>query len=129
MGEICVKQFRENIPLAIIRPTMVTSSYREPFPGWIEGLSDGVIAAYGKGKVKCFLGSPMSILDLIPCDVVINVIMVAMAAHAKKSCSEIIYHIGSSSRNPIYISNIPNFSFHYFTQNPLTDKKGKLVKV
>ncbi|XP_024935282.2 probable fatty acyl-CoA reductase 4 [Ziziphus jujuba] len=67
MGEICAKQFRENIPLAIIRPTMVTSTYNEPFPGWIEGLRtiDGVIAAYGKGKVKFFLGGPKSILDLV----------------------------------------------------------------
>ncbi|KAH7512801.1 hypothetical protein FEM48_Zijuj12G0128600 [Ziziphus jujuba var. spinosa] len=131
MGEICAKQFRENIPLAIIRPTMVTSTYNEPFPGWIEGLRtiDGVIAAYGKGKVKFFLGGPKSILDLIPGDMVINLIIVAMAAHAKQSCSDIIYHIGSSSRNPICISNIANFLFQYFTQNPLTDKKGKLVKV
>lgn len=30
--------YRENLPLVIIRPTMITSTLAEPFPGWIEGL-------------------------------------------------------------------------------------------
>jgi hypothetical protein len=29
---------KDNIPLIIIRPTLVTSTKNDPFPGWIEGL-------------------------------------------------------------------------------------------
>ncbi|KAF7820627.1 Male sterility, NAD-binding protein [Senna tora] len=39
MGEMLLSHFKDNIPLIIIRPTMVTSTYKEPFPGWIEGFS------------------------------------------------------------------------------------------
>ena len=32
-----LEQHREDLPVVIIRPTMVTSTYQDPFPGWIEG--------------------------------------------------------------------------------------------
>ncbi|KAL5579785.1 hypothetical protein UlMin_012227, partial [Ulmus minor] len=39
MGEMCLlEQSRDNLPVVIIRPTMITSTYKEPFAGWIEGL-------------------------------------------------------------------------------------------
>jgi hypothetical protein len=37
MGEMLLEQKREDLPVVIIRPTMVTSTYQDPFPGWIEG--------------------------------------------------------------------------------------------
>ena len=37
MGEMLLEQHREDLPVVIIRPTMVTSTYQDPFPGWIEG--------------------------------------------------------------------------------------------
>ncbi|CAD5324855.1 unnamed protein product [Arabidopsis thaliana] len=41
MGEMLLGNHKENIPLVIIRPTMITSTLFEPFPGWIEGLKEG----------------------------------------------------------------------------------------
>ena len=38
MGEMLIGSSRENLPLVIIRPTMITSTLAEPFPGWIERL-------------------------------------------------------------------------------------------
>lgn len=38
MGEMLLGEFKGNIPLVIIRPTIVTSTFREPFPGWVEGI-------------------------------------------------------------------------------------------
>lgn len=37
MGEMLLEQQRGDLPVVIIRPTMVTSTYQDPFPGWIEG--------------------------------------------------------------------------------------------
>ncbi|KAM1401020.1 hypothetical protein ACFX2F_028223 [Malus domestica] len=28
---------KDNVPVVIIRPTVITSTYKEPFPGWIQG--------------------------------------------------------------------------------------------
>ncbi|XP_062172815.1 fatty acyl-CoA reductase 3-like [Alnus glutinosa] len=130
MGEMLLGRFRENLPLVIIRPTMISSTYKEPFSGWIEGVRtfDGVIVAYGKGKLKCFLGHRETILDIIPADMVVNCMIVAMVACANQS-SEIILHVGSSWRNPIKFSSFRNFIRRYFTENPLVSKNGKSIKV
>ncbi|XP_050281044.1 fatty acyl-CoA reductase 3-like isoform X3 [Quercus robur] len=89
---------------------------------------DGVIAAYGKGKLKCFLGHPKTIMDVIPADMVVNSMIMAMVAHANKS-SQIIFHVGSSMRNPMKLSSLSDLSSLYFTQNPWIDRNGKSIKV
>ncbi|KAI3896343.1 hypothetical protein MKX03_013335, partial [Papaver bracteatum] len=38
LGEITIgRHLNRNFPVVIVRPTAVTSTYRDPFPGWIEG--------------------------------------------------------------------------------------------
>ena len=37
MGEMLLVHLKDNVPLIIVRPTIVTSTYNDPFPGWIEG--------------------------------------------------------------------------------------------
>ncbi|XP_048425538.1 alcohol-forming fatty acyl-CoA reductase-like isoform X2 [Pyrus x bretschneideri] len=66
MGEIFLENSKGNLPLVIIRPTVVTSTYKEPFPGWIQGFRtiDSVIAGYCKGKLTCLLADPMSVFDM-----------------------------------------------------------------
>lgn len=38
MGEMIVGAKRGNLPLVLIRPTIITSTIKEPFPGWTEGI-------------------------------------------------------------------------------------------
>ena len=38
LGEMVLMQEKGEIPLVIVRPTIVTSTYKEPMPGWIEGV-------------------------------------------------------------------------------------------
>ncbi|XP_021821748.1 fatty acyl-CoA reductase 3-like [Prunus avium] len=130
MGEILLRHSKDNLSIVIIRPTVITSTYKEPFPGWVQGFRtiDSVIAGYCKGKLTCLLVDPMSVFDMVPVDMVVNSITVAMVANANKP-SSIIYHVGSSLRNPINFLNIHSFVFRYFTKNPWIDKDGKPVKV
>lgn len=37
VGEMMVDYLRKDIPTVIIRPTIIESSLKEPFPGWMEG--------------------------------------------------------------------------------------------
>lgn len=37
MGEMLIDSMRGEIPVVIIRPSVIESTYREPFPGWMEG--------------------------------------------------------------------------------------------
>ncbi|KAJ9699471.1 hypothetical protein PVL29_008185 [Vitis rotundifolia] len=130
MGEMLLGQFKENLPLVILRPTIITSTYMEPFSGWIEGIRtiDSILASYCKGKLRCFLADPECILDAIPGDMVVNCMIVAMVARANQPC-EMIYQVGSSLKNPLKLSDIHDFFFKYFHDNPWINKDGKAVKV
>ncbi|XP_010535677.1 PREDICTED: fatty acyl-CoA reductase 1-like [Tarenaya hassleriana] len=131
MGEMLLGSHRESMPLVIIRPTMITSTLSEPFPGWIEGLRtiDSVIVAYGKGRLKCFLADPNSVFDLIPVDMVANAMIVAAAANASDSEAQKVYHVGSSCKNPVTFGQLHDFSARYFTKTPLVGRNGSPIVV
>jgi len=38
MGEMLVGTMKEKLSIVIVRPTIITSTYKEPFPGWVEGV-------------------------------------------------------------------------------------------
>lgn len=94
MGEMLLGHLREDLPLVIIRPSIITSIYKEPLPGWMEGTRsiqasapifknfitennylnlgrrfcrtiDSLIIGYAKGKLTCFLGDPNSTMDVV----------------------------------------------------------------
>ncbi|KDO70939.1 hypothetical protein CISIN_1g047226mg, partial [Citrus sinensis] len=66
MGEMLIDTMKENIPIVIIRPGIIESTYKEPFPGWIEGnrMLDLIVSYYGKGQLNGFVGDPSGIIDL-----------------------------------------------------------------
>lgn len=38
IGEMVLEEFKARGNVVIIRPTIITSTYQDPFPGWIEGI-------------------------------------------------------------------------------------------
>ncbi|AES88362.2 putative alcohol-forming fatty acyl-CoA reductase [Medicago truncatula] len=131
MGEMLLVHHKDNVPLIIIRPTMVTSTSKDPFPGWIEGQRtvDSMICAYGKGKLPYFLGNPRTILDIMPADLVINCVIAAIVINLNKAPKNFIYHVSSSLRNPLKISDVHNISHQYFKKTPCLDEDGKPIVI
>ncbi|KAL3725475.1 hypothetical protein ACJRO7_030494 [Eucalyptus globulus] len=134
MGEMMVQHhLKQNIPLAVMRSTIITSTYQEPFAGWIEGFPprtmDSIAINYGRGRLEYFLGKPDAILDTIPVDMVVNVMIVAMAVHANPTNSNKIYHVGSSRKHPLTYSDLQDIVCSYFKDNPWINEDGKPVKV
>jgi len=37
MGEMMINSTRGDVPVVIIRPSVIESTYKDPFPGWMEG--------------------------------------------------------------------------------------------
>ncbi|PIA58957.1 hypothetical protein AQUCO_00400073v1 [Aquilegia coerulea] len=130
MGEMIIGELRGNLPLVVVRPTVVTCTYKEPFPGWIEGTRhiDILAVSYGKGKLTCFLADPTLVLDVIPADMVVNVMIVAMVTHANQK-SQFIYHVASSLKNPFNPNVFADYVYNYFSKNPVISKDGKPVRV
>jgi HAD superfamily hydrolase (TIGR01490 family) len=123
MGERAVEELaaQHDAPLSIVRPSIIESSYRHPFPGWIEGfkMADPIILAYGRGAIPDFPGIPEGIIDIIPADHVVNA-MLAIAATPPQPTQPAYYHVSSGSRNPLQIVDLYRWVRAYFQEHPLS---------
>jgi alcohol-forming fatty acyl-CoA reductase len=76
MAEILVRdEFNKgSLPVCIVRPSIVTPSYQEPVPGWVDSLNGpaGVLIAAGKGALRSLLMNPQSQFEAVPVDGAIN---------------------------------------------------------
>ncbi|MEO6534232.1 MAG: HAD-IB family hydrolase [Pseudolysinimonas sp.] len=116
--------------LSIVRPAIIESALKHPYPGWIDGfkVADPLIIAYGRGLLPEFPGLPDSILDVIPVDYVVNAILAAAANPAKKNKPE-YYHVASGASNPLPFHQMFGYVNKYFVDHPLKDKKGNDLAV
>lgn len=44
MGEMLLESLRGDLPVVVLRPSVVESTLAEPFPGWLEGIRYVVIS-------------------------------------------------------------------------------------
>ena len=127
LGERVVVEVGAEIAVSIIRPAVVESSWLHPYPGWIEGfkMAEPLILAYGRGELPEFPASPDSVLDIVPCDLVVNAIVAVCAAPAPPGQAA-YYHVSSGARNPLSFHEVYEHIRHYFTEHPLerTAKAG-----
>ena len=81
LGEQALTEAKGNVPVSIVRPSIIESALAEPFPGWIRGfrMAEPVILSYARGLLKEFPGVPEGTVDVIPVDIVVAAI-IAVAA-------------------------------------------------
>eukprot|EP00253_Pinus_taeda_P000855 PITA_00855 len=130
MGEMLIGQSRGDLPVVIVRPSVIESTYSDPFPGWMEGnrMMDPIVLYYGKGQLTGFLADTNGVLDVVPADMVVNATLAAMAKHAGKTGLE-VYHVASSVVNPLTFGKLAGVLFDHFKSNPYIDPKGKHIEV
>ena len=117
--------------LSIVRPSIIESSLAWPFPGWIDGykVADPLIMAYGKGVLKEFPALPDSILDVIPVDMVVGVVLALALDRTDRTGSEAYYQVVSGTSNPLPFHTMVDAVREYFTAHPLSDDQGRPVRV
>ena len=103
MAEQAVQEIKEDIPLSIVRPSIIESSWQSPVSGWIRGfrMAEPIILNFGRGTLKEFPGRPEGIIDIIPVDLVAAAI-VATAAQKPPNKTQ-IFQVASGACNPIRI--------------------------
>lgn len=126
MGEMLLAEQRGDLPVVIIRPTMVTSTYQDPFPGWIEGARtiDALIVAYDEQAFPCFVGDLKDTMDAVPADMVVNATLVAMAVHWNEK-GQVVYHVSSALQNPLTGYVFEDACWDYFSIHPRVLENGK----
>ncbi len=130
MGEQLIVRERGNVPTAIVRPSIIESSLRDPEPGWLDGLkvADPLIAHFSKGRLADFPADPDVVLDVIPVDVVANATL-SILPHLHEEEDVKIYHVATGSRNPIHLGTMFDYVYEYFRDNPEIDRDGRAIPV
>ncbi|HWW52976.1 MAG TPA: SDR family oxidoreductase, partial [Acidimicrobiales bacterium] len=130
LGERALLQNHGDIPLTIVRPSIIESALSEPRPGWIRGfrMAEPVIISYARGVLKEFPGLPEGVVDVIPVDLVVAAI-VAVAATGPDPSGPSVYQVASGSRNPLRYRRLVDLVRSYFLEHPLYDSAGQPIVV
>jgi fatty acyl-CoA reductase len=130
LGERALLETSGDVPVTIVRPSIIESSLAEPTPGWIRGfrMAEPVIIAYGRGLLSTFPGLPEGIVDVIPVDQVVAAI-VAVAATGPAEEGPTVYQVASGSRNPLRYRQLVDLGREWFTEHPIYDTHGQPIDV
>ncbi|KAG1681825.1 Fatty acyl-CoA reductase 1 [Nymphon striatum] len=112
LAERMLQDDGSNLPIAIVRPSIIGGSWKEPIPGWVDNYNGptGIFLAYSKGILRHLLIDVSKRADIIPVDVPVNM-MIAIAWHtAKNKTKELtVYNCTSSLSNPITWNNFVKY--------------------
>ena len=117
--------------VSFVRPSIIESAMKKPYPGWIDGykVADPLIMAYGRGVLPEFPGLADSILDVIPVDHVVNVIVALATQDVSRRGDDAYFQVVSGASNPLPFHEMVTAVREYFLKYPLEDDKGRPIPV
>jgi 1-acyl-sn-glycerol-3-phosphate acyltransferase len=70
LAEQLLAERASKVPVALIRPSMVSACWKEPVSGWVDGRSpfSRFVALAGSGRLERMVARPETLLDVVPCD-------------------------------------------------------------
>ncbi|XP_077994546.1 fatty acyl-CoA reductase 1-like isoform X2 [Glandiceps talaboti] len=92
-----------DMPIAIVRPSIVGAAWKEPIPGWIDNFNgpSGIFIACGKGLLRSMRADPNAVADVVPVDIPVNV-MIAAAWNIGVLKPKVVpvYNVTTGGHNP-----------------------------
>jgi alcohol-forming fatty acyl-CoA reductase len=101
LGESILVRRGHDLPIAIVRPSIVESSERSPFTGWNEGINTSGPLSYLLGtNFRQLPSNERKCLDVIPVDMVSRgMTLIASAVVARRHA--LLYQLATSAINPV----------------------------
>ena len=130
LGEVALGQRRGDVPVSIVRPSIIESALAEPRPGWIRGfrMAEPIILSYARGLLREFPGVPEGVVDVIPVDLVVAAI-IATAAQPPPQGPPTIVQVATGAANPLRYQRLVDRTREWFTEHPLYDRNGQPIVV
>ena len=135
LGERALVESKGDVPVSIVRPSIIESAWAEPEPGWIKGfrMAEPIIISYARGLLKEFPGVPEGVIDVIPVDLVVAAIINVAARGPNESSRRAgaadVTQVASGTRNPLHYRRLVDLTSSWFTEHPVYDAKGQPISV
>ena len=101
LGEQLVLAERERLNVTVVRPAVIESALRDPFPGWNQGVNTSAPLTYLAGRGYRFYPAKAAlVLDVIPVDLAAHAMIPILAALIARK-QKPIYQLCTSDRNPL----------------------------
>jgi fatty acyl-CoA reductase len=130
MAEQVLVRHRGDVPVLVLRPSIIESALSEPEPGWLDGfrMLDPLIVAYGRERLPDFPGNPNGILDVVPVDVVVNALLAAIPwAHAKGGLQ--VCQVATGMENPLMLAQFAKLVQEHFRRRPLSGRTNRPLRL
>lgn len=100
-----------DLSVVILRPSIIASTLKDPFPGWTDSLSaaGGLTVMTGIGLINFVNSEGINHFDIIPVDIVTNSILVVTANGAMQPEQLEVYNCGTSRINPLTVGNFKDY--------------------
>jgi nucleoside-diphosphate-sugar epimerase len=120
LAEHLLVEQRGDVPLSIVRPSIVSASWREPFPGWIDSTAafGAFVALVATGHLRAVVARPESRIDLVPVDVVARRILDAAFDTPPPDDVPIFFAVGGLAQNPT-IEQCRTWLVDFFRRHPI----------
>jgi thioester reductase-like protein len=108
-----------DLPVTLVRPSIVSASRMHPMPGWIDSPAAfaGFVAMIGTGKLRVLGGDLGTRLDVVPCDAVAERIIEAAFAPPPRGALR-IQHCVAGLRGAISIALCRDGMVGWFRKHP-----------
>ena len=101
LGEQLVLAHRDKLDVAVVRPAIIESALRDPFPGWNQGVNTSAPLTYLAGRGYRFYPAKADlVLDVIPVDLAAHAMIPILGALLSRKHKP-IYQLCTSDRNPL----------------------------
>ncbi len=129
LGEQALTDSKGDVPVSIVRPSIIESAWAEPRPGWIRGfrMAEPVLISYARGLLREFPGVPEGIVDVIPVDLVVAAIITVAALGPDEAPP--ICQVASGGINPLKYRVLVDNVSGWFTEHPIYDSDGQPIVV
>lgn len=118
LGEHILLAEKGDVPLAIVRPSIVGCAYQYPLPGWVDSMiaASGLFLMLGVGALHSMHGNETYVSDLIPVDT-ISTILIASAWRTAVQYGK----VGPTANQPGQLARKPSLPIYHgttSTKNP-----------
>ncbi|XP_068986773.1 putative fatty acyl-CoA reductase CG5065 isoform X3 [Bombus flavifrons] len=123
LAEQIVASKCKDLPVAIVRPSIIGASLEEPCPGWLENISaiTGIVLLVSKGCATAILARKDARMDVVPVDFVVDTIICTAWHVTLHRGHEVKVYNCTSNANPFKWGQLKEAVVKCSIETPLND--------